>query len=294
MGIPASRGNDGSVALQAIVDASPRLDELSTARLIQLIAEAAHGKTYALSPNAIVVEADGKVRLDAAALTAPAYASPEKLRGGATDRRSDVFSVGVLLWEALAHERLFEASSDEATAVMVAELEPRPPSESNANIPSELDAIAMKALAKDPGARYQSLKVMAAEIDAVLSDAGYGESNELIAKFLTTLQRPPMAVKTQPLPHVTPREPAAADPKKADQAKKAADGRAAEAKKVDDAKKAADAKAAEARVADAKPRLVPADPFCSYLYCLQGSGRKKRQRLNFSFNLFSFFPLSDF
>ena len=87
-GIAANRGNDGGIALQAVVDATPRLDELSTARLIQLIAEAAHGKTFALSPNAIVVEPDGKVRLDAVALTASGYASPEKLKGAATDRRS--------------------------------------------------------------------------------------------------------------------------------------------------------------------------------------------------------------
>ena len=270
VGISAARGTDGTVALQAVVDATPRLDELSTARVIQLIAEAAHGKTVALSPAAIAIEPEGKIRLDAAALTASAYASPEKLRGAPTDRRSDVFSVGVLMWEALTHERLFAAAaSDEALAVMVQELEPRAPSESNANIPSELDAIVLKALAKDPGGRYQSLKVMAAEIEAVLSDAGYPETNELIAKFLPTVPRAPAEPKAPllPMPKVTPREPAAKPglealaslpkkPSKAEEeaaAKKAAEARAADEKKAADAKRAAEAKAADdKKAADAK------------------------------------------
>jgi hypothetical protein len=178
-----------NVSLHAIVDADKRLDELSTARVIGEAAEAIHklqkgGKPLGtLSPQAIAVSSAG-VRVDPPSAASTAYSAPEKLRGQAGDRRSDVFSLGVVLWEALAHARLFDGATDDAAKQAVLERDVRPPSELNANVPAELDAICKKALARDPADRYQSAKVMAAEIAAVLDDASYPESHERIAAYL--------------------------------------------------------------------------------------------------------------
>jgi serine/threonine protein kinase len=163
-----------NISLQAIVDAEQRLDELSTARVIGEAAEAIHklqknGQALGtLSPLAIVVSSAG-VRVDAPNGPTTAYCAPERLKGQAGDRRSDVFSLGVVLWEALAHARLFEGATDDATKKAVLEKDIRPPSELNANVPAELDAICKKALARDPADRYQSTKVMAAELSAAIT-----------------------------------------------------------------------------------------------------------------------------
>jgi serine/threonine-protein kinase len=169
-----------------VIDAARRLDELSTARVICEAAEAVHkaqkgGQPVgSVSPKMILVTREG-IALDLMAAGSPAYSSPERLEGKPGDRRSDVFSLGAVLWEALAHERLFEDGGD-----VIAKDVP-PPSEMNANVPAELDAIVMKALSRDPAQRYPSAKVMAAELSTLLDDAGYPDSHEEVAKYLESV-----------------------------------------------------------------------------------------------------------
>src|SRR5262249_5894643 len=141
-----------------------------------------------LCPAAVVVLASGDVALALPPAGAVGDAAPERLRGSPGDRRSDGVSLGVLLWEGLAHERAVEGASDDAVKAAVLSGELRLPSACNANVPAELDAICKKALARDPADRYQSAKVMAAEISAVLDDAGYPESNEELARYVGEVQ----------------------------------------------------------------------------------------------------------
>ena len=189
-GVPStSSGTSPGISLQAVIEAARRLDELSTARVIGEAAEAVHKAQKGglplgtLMPNAILVAASG---ISLAPPTTPslAYSAPECLRGQAGDRRSDVFSLGIVLWEALTHERLFDAPTDDERKAAVLEREIQAPSELNANVPAELDAICKKALDRDPANRFHSAKVMAAEISAVLDDAAYPDSNDEIASYL--------------------------------------------------------------------------------------------------------------
>jgi hypothetical protein len=83
------------------------------------------------------------------------YMSPEQVRGLPIDRRSDIFSVGIVLYELLTGERLFMGESDFSTLEKVRNVEILPPSSYNKTIPHELERIALKALAKDPEDRYQ-------------------------------------------------------------------------------------------------------------------------------------------
>ena len=204
---PGKSGERDGATLQAVMEAARRLDELSCARVVGNIADAVHAAQKAgqpiaaLTPPAIVVAPDGGVTFAAAAAAVPRYLAPEKLRGAAGDRRSDVFALGVMLWEALAHEPLFSGGDDDAVRRAVLEAPIRPPSELNANVPAELDAICKRALARDPADRYQSARVMAADIEAVLGDAGYPESNEQIARFLAAMAAPP----AKPMANVAPR-----------------------------------------------------------------------------------------
>jgi tRNA A-37 threonylcarbamoyl transferase component Bud32 len=84
------------------------------------------------------------------------YVPPEQIEGGTIDRRSDVYSLGCVLFECLAGERPFERESE--LAVVFAHLNEPPPrlSQLRSGVPEALDRVFEKALAKSPGDRYQS------------------------------------------------------------------------------------------------------------------------------------------
>jgi eukaryotic-like serine/threonine-protein kinase len=83
------------------------------------------------------------------------YMSPELVRGLPVDRRSDVFSLGVVLHELLTGERLFHAATELAVMERVRAAEVAPPSESNPAVPAALDRVVLRALAREPEARYR-------------------------------------------------------------------------------------------------------------------------------------------
>lgn len=83
-----------------------------------------------------------------------AYMSPEQMEGGAIDRRSDVFAIGVLAWEILAGRRLFKADSPAITMRLVFEGEVPPLAGERADVPEELCELVHRALARDREARF--------------------------------------------------------------------------------------------------------------------------------------------
>jgi eukaryotic-like serine/threonine-protein kinase len=83
------------------------------------------------------------------------YMSPEQVRGMSIDRRSDVFAVGVILYELLTGEKLFVGESDFSTLEKVRNAEVPAPRQFNPNIPAGLEKVVCKALAREPEDRYQ-------------------------------------------------------------------------------------------------------------------------------------------
>ncbi|WNG20017.1 protein kinase [Cystobacter fuscus] len=83
------------------------------------------------------------------------YMSPEQIRGLPLDRRSDIFAIGVCLYEMLTGERLFVGDSDFSVLEKVRKAEVVPPSAYNRRIPESLEKIVLKALARDVDERYQ-------------------------------------------------------------------------------------------------------------------------------------------
>lgn len=86
----------------------------------------------------------------------PPYASPEQVLGSALDSRSDLFSLGSVLYECLAGRPAFDGNNDDDIRSKVVRDDPLPPSKSNRAIPEDLDQIVLKFLAKRPDDRYQS------------------------------------------------------------------------------------------------------------------------------------------
>ncbi len=83
------------------------------------------------------------------------YMSPEQVRGLEIDHRSDIFAVGILLYEALTAKRLFIGESDFATLEKVRNAEVVPPSQHNPNVSEALERVVLKALARERDERYQ-------------------------------------------------------------------------------------------------------------------------------------------
>jgi serine/threonine-protein kinase len=92
----------------------------------------------------------------AAVIGTAAYLSPEQARGDHVDARSDLYSTGCLLFELVSGVPPFTGDSPVAVAYQHVREEPEPPSAYDGTLPPEVDAVVMKAMAKDPGLRYQS------------------------------------------------------------------------------------------------------------------------------------------
>ena len=102
----------------------------------------------------------------------PRYMSPEQVAGRPVDQRSDIFSLGTVLYELLTGTKLF--AGNDATEIMynVSQVRPVPPSRINRQVPAMLDLVVAKALEKDVGERYQDAHQFAADLRACLNELG--------------------------------------------------------------------------------------------------------------------------
>ncbi len=107
-----------------------------------------------------------------AVLGSPKYMSPEQVTGAAVDGRSDVFSLGVILYELTAGAPPFSAPDVQQYMLQIAGATPAPPSALNPALPPMLDLIVSRALEKDPARRYQSAADLAADLRACLEQPG--------------------------------------------------------------------------------------------------------------------------
>jgi serine/threonine protein kinase len=105
------------------------------------------------------------VEQTAAVLGTASYLSPEQAQGGAIDQRSDLYSLGCVLFEMLTGRPPFTADSPVAVASKHVLEQPIPPSRLNPDISPQLDAVAMRALAKNPDNRYQSAAEMKEDLE---------------------------------------------------------------------------------------------------------------------------------
>ncbi|MBI2305872.1 MAG: serine/threonine protein kinase [Rhodocyclales bacterium] len=106
----------------------------------------------------------GSLTMAGTAFGSPKYMSPEQVTGKTVDGRSDIFSLGVLLYELLTGNAPFAGDNLNATLYQVLNAEPPLPSQHNPRIPAAFDEVVAQALQKDPAARYQDAAAMAADL----------------------------------------------------------------------------------------------------------------------------------
>jgi serine/threonine-protein kinase len=183
-------------SLKQLIDAG--LTPEQAAGLIRQVLEGArfahqHGVVHRdLKPQNVIVDAEGKATVTdfgiaragvseitqaGSVMGTPHYLSPEQAQGFDVTAVSDLYSIGVMLYEALTSRVPFEADSAVAVAMKQVSQAPQRPSSINPQVSPALDAVVMRALEKEPGQRFQSADAFIAAIDAALKDPGGGADN---------------------------------------------------------------------------------------------------------------------
>jgi serine/threonine protein kinase len=137
-----------------------------------------------IKPGNVMVTRDGTVKVmdfgiarvlgpetapqTSAVLGTASYLSPEQAQGSPVDARTDIYSLGAVLYEMLTGRPPFTGDSPVAVAYKQVNERPATPSSLNADVPARLDAVVMKALSKNPANRYQSAEEFSEDLDRVI------------------------------------------------------------------------------------------------------------------------------
>ena len=168
--------------LEALLEAKHQWDYKTLCKLMIQVCEAldfAHDRGIVhrdIKPANIMILGDDRIKVmdfgiarfdqsnitqSGVALGTPNYISPEQLKGQPVDRRSDLFSLGVVFYELLTSQKPFKGDTISALIYSILHTTPPPPSEINLDVPRIFDKIVAKALAKDPDIRFQTAREMA-------------------------------------------------------------------------------------------------------------------------------------
>ena len=205
------RGSDGEVNYIAMrYVEGPTLKELidrglSPDQAVALVRQVLEGARFAhrngivhrdLKPQNVIVDGEGKavvtdfgiaragvseITQTGSVMGTPQYLSPEQAQGFEVTPVSDLYSIGVILYEALTRRVPFEADSAVAIAMKQVAETPQRPSSINPQVSPALDAVVMRALEKEPGQRFQSADAFIAALDAALKDPGVSRDTAAFA-----------------------------------------------------------------------------------------------------------------
>lgn len=184
---------------------------------VRVVADTARGLAYAhratdalgrplglvhsdISPSNVLISFEGEVKLidfgiaragsehsERGALKGKIrYMSPEQCRGQPLDTRTDIYSLGIVLWETLVGRNLYD--QDQPVEVLTAVLEqPTPrPSSLRADVPEALDLIAMRALEKDPAERFQRAEELAQALDLFVAERRMLANEQVLGELVST------------------------------------------------------------------------------------------------------------
>jgi serine/threonine protein kinase len=142
---------------------------------------------------------DGRLTRTGAIVGSIFYMAPEQVNGQKGDSRVDIFSLGVVLYQLLTSALPFEGDSTAATLMNIIHASPRPLGDYIDRYPAELDAIVLRALAKDPAQRYQTADDLGADLDRVGKALQGGLIEKLLDEARASLSQHDLARATKVL-----------------------------------------------------------------------------------------------
>ena len=134
------------------------------------------------------------------------YMSPEQAMGQDVDQRSDIFATGILLYEMLTLERLFQGATDGVTLDRVKRADVPTPSRTNPQLPPKVDAIVFKALARRPEDRYQTAGEMRQDVIRYLYSLPDEASAETLSSYVRGLFAEELEARKRQPPVVMPQQ----------------------------------------------------------------------------------------
>ncbi|HEY4103161.1 MAG TPA: protein kinase [Polyangiaceae bacterium] len=108
------------------------------------------------------------------------YMAPEQIQGGVINHRTDIYGAAVILWELLSGERLFDGETQGIVLGRVLDDTVHPPSEYNAQVSTELDALTLRGLSRDSALRFESARAFALELESLVRPAMPAEVSEWV------------------------------------------------------------------------------------------------------------------
>jgi serine/threonine-protein kinase len=183
---------DGRNLKELIVARGPAPPKIVVEYARQILAALAYSHRHTIvhrdiKPHNVVVDGDGRVKVtdfgiarggasqmtEVGSIVGTAqYLSPEQARGEAVDPRSDLYSLGIVMYELLTGSVPFTGDSPVEIAMKHLSATAPPPSEVREGVPRELDLVVMRALAKDPDDRYASAEEMDADLERIQRGLG--------------------------------------------------------------------------------------------------------------------------
>jgi serine/threonine-protein kinase len=170
-------------------------DGVTPLEAVDIVRQVAEGLAYAhergvvhrdIKPANIMIDKQGRAKLmdfglarmrladhkttTGMVLGTPRYMSPEQIAGEPVDARSDIFSLGIVLYEALTGTRLFSGEGIEQVQHSIMNVDPVPPTRVTAGIPAMLDFVVARALKRDPKVRYQDAREFAGDLATCLAE----------------------------------------------------------------------------------------------------------------------------
>jgi beta-lactam-binding protein with PASTA domain/tRNA A-37 threonylcarbamoyl transferase component Bud32 len=177
-----------------------------------------------IKPHNVLVDAEGRLKVtdfgiaragtsqmtEAGSIIGTAqYLSPEQARGAPVDQTSDLYSVGVVLYELLTGVVPFSGDTPVEIAMKHLSTVPEPPSAKRAEVPHDLDMVVMRALAKDPSERYHSAEEMDADLRRISRGVAISPATEEAATAIISRPPPTAVTEVKPRPPVPYAPPAA-------------------------------------------------------------------------------------
>jgi eukaryotic-like serine/threonine-protein kinase len=167
-----------------------------------------------IKPGNIMVDTEGQVKVadfgiaravnaetvtqTAAVFGTAAYVAPEQAQGAAVDGRTDIYALGCVLYEMLTGRQPFEADSAVGLAYQHVSTNPVPPSQVNPEVPPALEAVVLRAMAKNPDDRYADGREMNADLQRAVAGLPVAAPSVIAYEQTTALDRTMIAPPTYP------------------------------------------------------------------------------------------------